>query len=322
LDDELPPLPDSSDDDLFSSNDLPDNNISTNTDDSDDIFGGMSSDENNLNNNLLNEDNNPFSSSLDDEKKEDQDNSVPDFNWDDEAVTTPKTKHNTTTKKQSAIFDDIDEEELKVQIDEHEAEQVLQEAISRDEIEKKEKKRISLTFIIILTLLIIVSGLIGTYYFFPEQLPIKKIIENLQREQKEEKRNQIYKGKDPSQKITVKGIKRIINDNKQNIAIFYGTVKNVSHDIRSYFKIKIILFDKDETPIFEKEVYAGNTFKDEQLKILPPNEIERRLRNKFGDTFINESVPPGKEIPFEIVLVNPTPFVDYKIISESSLISN
>jgi len=313
IDDELPPLPTTNNEDLFSDNsnlsDLPDE---SNTED---IFGENIND--NLSDNFSTDDSDPFSTK---EQEEDNKDSFPDFNWEDEKEKPDEPPK--PTEKSSQIFNDIADDELKIQIDESEAEEILQNVISRDSGSKKEKKPVSIISIIIFTIIFSIIGLGTAYYFFPEQLPIKKIYESLINEKNEKAIKNLYKNLDSSQKIETAGIKRFINDNKQNIVLFYGSDQNISSETRSYFKIKIILFDKDEKPIFEKKVYAGNSFKEKELVILPPNEIEKKLRNKFGDTFINESIEPGKAIPFNIVIVNPPAFVDYRIVSESSMSAN
>ena len=80
-----------------------------------------------------------------------------------------------------------------------------------------------------------------------------------------------------------------------------GWVTNKYPDRRSYIRIKSKILDSKRGEILSKVVFAGHPFTDEELQTLPLEEINNRLRDKFGKNKMNTNVLPNASIPFVIV---------------------
>jgi predicted Zn finger-like uncharacterized protein len=80
-----------------------------------------------------------------------------------------------------------------------------------------------------------------------------------------------------------------------------GWVTNKYPDRRSYIRIKSNILDSKRAEILSKVVFAGHPFTDEELQTLPLEEINNRLRDKFGKNKMNTNVLPNASIPFVIV---------------------
>ncbi len=252
----------------------------------------------------------------------------PNFDWEDEEEESKKVKSKTpeqadsspnqASQEHSAIEEEEEEEdEFKPLIDEEEADQILEDAIIREENENNKRKLFSPLTIILIILLIIVSGIFVAYKYFPEKLPVKQYITSLFQPPPEP---EPYHNLD--HKVIVKTTKtwRLFNIKGDRIVVFQGKAKNIFNKTISYIKLRIYLLGPDKKPVLTKDFYAGNTFTRDELKLISPQQIQEKLNNKFGDTFTNEAVPPGKSIPFMVALVNPPPFSEYRIVTISSLI--
>jgi predicted Zn finger-like uncharacterized protein len=80
-----------------------------------------------------------------------------------------------------------------------------------------------------------------------------------------------------------------------------GWVTNKYPDRRSYIRIKSKILDSKRAEILSKVVFAGHPFTDKELQTLPLEEINNRLRDKFGKNKMNTNVLPNASIPFVIV---------------------
>ncbi len=261
-----------------------------------------------------------------------EENDFPDFDWDEEpgdrkAKQTPEpireepeiSEERAALEKQLVEDEDIDEEEFKPLIEEEEAEQILEEAIVRESDSGQKKKPITLFTIVLILILIVVAGIFVAYKYFPEELPVRNYINSLFQPPPEPNP---YHDMDRKVKVETTRTWRLFNVKGDRLIVFQGKVKNIFNKNLSYIRLRIYLLGPDKQPVLIKDFYAGNTFTREELKLISPKQIEAKLNNKFGDTFINETVPPGKEIPFMVVLINPPPYSEYRIVSLSSFIGD
>ncbi len=264
------------------------------------------------------------------EEKISDEEDFPDFDWEDEeerkaSERKPESEGKTNEKAAPPVNENTlhieeskeeEEDELKPLIDEEEAESFLEEAIVRTSEEKEAKKSPKWVTALLFLLLVVVAGIYIAYRYFPDELPVRNYINSLfQPPQKPDQ----YHDLDPSTRILAVKIKRMINARGDRLLIFYGRVQNRSRQKISYIKLRIYLLNPDKKPVIVKDFYAGNTFSEEELKLLSPEQIEDRQNNKFGETFINESVPPGKVIPFMGIIINPPPFSEFRVVTLSSL---
>ena len=80
-----------------------------------------------------------------------------------------------------------------------------------------------------------------------------------------------------------------------------GMVTNKYPQSRRYIKIKGSILDNKGVVVLSKTAYAGNTFSEEELKTLPPDEIIKAADNRDGMAKQNLNVSSGATIPFMVV---------------------
>lgn len=89
------------------------------------------------------------------------------------------------------------------------------------------------------------------------------------------------------------------------LLVITGEAVNGFKKPRAALQVKGIVFDANSQIIATKMAYAGNPLTTEQLATMTAEKIEAAMNNQFGDSLSNLEVPPGKTIPFTIVIVNP-----------------
>ena len=80
-----------------------------------------------------------------------------------------------------------------------------------------------------------------------------------------------------------------------------GMVKNDYPKSRSFILIKVKILDDKGQVIRVKLAYAGNSFKNEEIKVMSMEEIDKAMKNRYGMGRKNFNVPPGTTIPFMAV---------------------
>jgi len=86
--------------------------------------------------------------------------------------------------------------------------------------------------------------------------------------------------------------------------VIRGMVGNNYPKSRSFILIKGNILDNKGSVVKSKSAYAGNTFKDEEIKVMPLEEINKALKNRIGMDKKNFNVAQGTYIPFMIVFEN------------------
>lgn len=87
-----------------------------------------------------------------------------------------------------------------------------------------------------------------------------------------------------------------------------------------FIRLRAVLLGKDNNPLGEQYVFAGNILSDEDLKGLSMPEINTRLSIRGGQMGRNVSIEPRGEIPFMLVFDSlPENLADYHVdVVESS----
>jgi len=91
---------------------------------------------------------------------------------------------------------------------------------------------------------------------------------------------------------------------------------------RAAIQIKGAVYGAGGQVLVSKNAFAGNVISKEQLATMPVEKIEAAMANQFGDSLSNMEVPPGKAIPFVVVITNlPADARDYGVELVGSTVS-
>ncbi len=90
-----------------------------------------------------------------------------------------------------------------------------------------------------------------------------------------------------------------------DLLIITGEALNSFDKPRAALQVKATLFSDTNEPVVTQLAYAGNRLTREQLASMSWDKIEAAMNNQFGDSLTNLEVPPGKTIPFTLVIINP-----------------
>jgi len=171
-----------------------------------------------------------------------------------------------------------------------------------EEVEKprprKEKRRFRLLPILLAVLVIIVGGGVGVYFLAPEMLP-----DSLSFLKPPQKEDIMDKG---VARLSFKDVKGtfIQSEKAGQLFVIQGQITNHYPKGRSFILIKASLLDDKNKVVKTKMAYAGNTFTEDQLKTMPLEEINKQLKNRFGQKRLNFRVKPEGGVPFAIVIEN------------------
>lgn len=107
-------------------------------------------------------------------------------------------------------------------------------------------------------------------------------------------------------KISVRAVKAsyVKNSVAGELLIISGEALNEYPNPRAALQVKVAVTDAAGQSVATKTAYGGNPLTDDQLKILSMEKIETAMGNQFGDSLANMEVPPGKTIPFVVVIGN------------------
>jgi len=162
---------------------------------------------------------------------------------------------------------------------------------------KKTGKSHLLTVFLAIILILLGSGA-AVFFFAPDLIPDS--VPFLKKEKK--------------QVITDAGVRRLTlkavtgafvgSEEAGQLFVIRGMVGNNYPKSRSFILIKGNILDSKGRVVRSKSAYAGNTFKDEKIKVLPLEEINKVLKNRAGMDKKNFNVAQGTYIPFMIVFEN------------------
>ena len=95
--------------------------------------------------------------------------------------------------------------------------------------------------------------------------------------------------------------KFLTNEQAGEIFVIRGEAINNFSQPRSAIQVKGVLHDQHGRPLMQKTVFTGNPVSDDELRVLPFEEIEQRMGNQFGKDLSNMKIDPRRSIPFAIV---------------------
>ena len=180
---------------------------------------------------------------------------------------------------------------------EEEVEEVEEPVEPRPIVKKKRRSRLSIT---ILLIVLIIAG--GGYAlvrfkpdFLPESFPLFK--RPLSKDQAFDMGNK---------RLSFKELNGSFVNSKKAGRLFVvkGLVTNMYPDKRSFIRIRSNILDSKGKAVKSKIVYAGNPISDKELLSLSMEEVDNRLRDKFGKNKMNTNIPPNSSIPLMIVFGN------------------
>ena len=154
-----------------------------------------------------------------------------------------------------------------------------------------------------LTILIIVFLIIGSgaalMVFKPDLLPVSLPFfkRPLSKEQAFDMGNKRLSFKDLSGSF-------VDSQKAGKLFVVKGSVMNKYPDKRSFIRIRSNILDSKGKAVKSKIVYAGNPISDKELSSLSMEEVDNRLRDKFGKNKMNTNIPPNSSIPLMIVFGN------------------
>jgi predicted Zn finger-like uncharacterized protein len=180
---------------------------------------------------------------------------------------------------------------------EEEVEEVEEPVEPRPIVKKRRRSRLSIT---ILLIVLIIAG--GGYAlvrfkpdFLPESFPLFK--RPLSKDQAFDMGNK---------RLSFKELNGSFVNSKKAGKLFVvkGLVTNMYPDKRSFIRIRSNILDSKGKAVKSKIVYAGNPISDKELLSLSMEQINNRLRDKFGKNKMNTNIPPNSSIPLMIVFGN------------------
>jgi predicted Zn finger-like uncharacterized protein len=91
------------------------------------------------------------------------------------------------------------------------------------------------------------------------------------------------------------------SENSGSLFVIRGMVTNDYPKSRSFILIKGTILDDKGQVVKRKLAYVGNNFKEEEIKSLPLEKINKAMKNRYGMGRKNVNITPGASIQFTIV---------------------
>lgn len=107
-----------------------------------------------------------------------------------------------------------------------------------------------------------------------------------------------------NQRLSLINVKRYYKENKKSgtLLIIEGEIKNGYSSLREKVKIRASLMMAGRKRIMSRDVYAGRMLTSEELETLSIEDIDSLLSTRQEGLSENDRIPPGKTIPFMIIL--------------------
>ncbi|MBW2616257.1 MAG: zinc-ribbon domain-containing protein [Deltaproteobacteria bacterium] len=162
----------------------------------------------------------------------------------------------------------------------------------------KKSARSPLRLIILVILLALIGAAIAIFFWAPDLIP-----DSMSFLKPVEKQVAIDSG---IRRLKFPSVNGSFVDSKKTGRLFViqGTIKNNYPKSRSFVLIKGTILDDGGRPVKMKMAYAGNAFKESEIKVLALEEINRAMKNRLGKGKKNVDVAPGATVPFTIVFEN------------------
>jgi len=152
---------------------------------------------------------------------------------------------------------------------------------------------------VFLVILLILAGAAAAVFFFAPEL-IPDSVPFLKKEKKQ------VVSDSGVRRLTLKAVTGAFVASKEagQVFVIRGMVGNNYSKSRSFISVKGNILDNKGRVVRSKTVYAGNTYKDEEIQGIPLEKINNALKNRMGMDKKNFNIKPGTYIPFMIVFEN------------------
>lgn len=187
-----------------------------------------------------------------------------------------------------------------------------EEVTAPDPYQDKPKKPRFLSIFLLIVLLLL-GGTAAIIFWAPELIP-----DSLTLLKPTEKGNVT---KSNSRLLSFKNVTGSFVSSKKggHLFVIRGLVTNKHSRSQNFVLIKGTILDDKGKVVKQKLAYCGNTFSVEELKVIPMEEINKAMENRFGKDKTNLNVAPGASIPFMIVFGNlPDNLSEFTVESVSS----
>ena len=174
----------------------------------------------------------------------------------------------------------------------------LEPAQTKEKTTQKRSRKRHLLPVLLVIILILIGAAAAIFLWAPEIIPDSLSI--LKPAEKQE--------------ITDMGVRRLSfksvtgsfvdSGNSGNLFVIRGEITNDYPKSRSFILIKGSILDDKSQVVKRKLAYAGNNFKEEEIKSLPLEKINKAMKNRYGMGRKNVDVAPGAKIAFTVVFEN------------------
>jgi len=174
----------------------------------------------------------------------------------------------------------------------------LEPAQTKEKTTQKRSRKRHLLPVLLVIILILIGAAAAIFLWAPEIIPDSLSI--LKPAEKQE--------------ITDMGVRRLSfksvtgsfvdSGNSGNLFVIRGEITNDYPKNRSFILIKGSILDDKNQVVKRKLAYAGNNFKEEEIKSLPLEKINKAMKNRYGMGRKNVDVAPGAKIAFTVVFEN------------------
>lgn len=163
--------------------------------------------------------------------------------------------------------------------------------------EKLKKGGLSRFLLIVLIIILVITGAVAALlYFAPEYIPDSLTS---------------YLGVSGKTEVKDPGVRRLsfeavtgkfyLSSKAGNLFCIQGTIVNGYPGTRSFIRVKGSLLDEKGTAVRQSIVFAGNTFKESELKEMTLEQINEGLAKRGGKGNANVNVKAQGRVPFMIV---------------------
>lgn len=156
-------------------------------------------------------------------------------------------------------------------------------------------RRSPLLMVVLLVILLVLGGAAAVYFLVPDLIPDSfSFLKPATREDIADV---------GIRRLSFKAVTGSFVDSHKTGQLFVvkGMVTNNYPEPRSFILVKGSILDENGAVVKRRLAYAGNIFREEQLKAMSLEDIKNGLKNRFGKGRMNLNIDPGGSIPFTII---------------------
>lgn len=171
----------------------------------------------------------------------------------------------------------------------------LEPAQTKEKTTQKRSRKRHLLPVLLVIVLILIGAAAAIFLWVPEIIP-----DSLSMLKPVEKKEITDMG---VSRLSFKSVTGSFVDsgNSGNLFVIRGEITNDYPKSRSFILIKGSILDDKSQVVKRKLAYAGNNFKEEEIKSLPLEKINKAMKNRYGMGRKNVDVAPGAKITFTLV---------------------